>query len=114
MLAQMSQIDLAIGFELSSTMTINDYTFLKVVGRGKFGMVLEVRNNKDGNTYAMKVVKKMKLIQQKCNKISLPPRNVLSNIEHPFICSLQHAFQSETKIYLVLDCLDAGELFYNI
>jgi len=38
-------------------------------------------------------------------------RNILASINHPFIVRLQYAFQTEGKLYLVLDFLRGGDLF---
>jgi ribosomal protein S6 kinase alpha-1/2/3/6 len=38
-------------------------------------------------------------------------RNILANINHPFIVHLNYAFQTEGKLYLILDFLKGGDLF---
>ena len=38
-------------------------------------------------------------------------RNILASINHPFIVRLHYAFQTEGKLYLVLDFLRGGDLF---
>lgn len=38
-------------------------------------------------------------------------RNILSTVSHPFIVKLHYAFQTETKVYLILDFLRGGDLF---
>jgi serine/threonine protein kinase len=39
-------------------MTVNDFTTIKVIGKGSYGKVLLVKKNDDGQIYAMKVLKK--------------------------------------------------------
>ncbi len=41
-------------------------------------------------------------------------RDILTKINHPFIVSLYFAFQSESKVFLVMDFLSGGELFYHL
>lgn len=41
-------------------------------------------------------------------------RNILSQISHPFIVSLHYAFQTEGKLYLILDFLRGGDLFTRL
>ncbi|ETO16610.1 protein kinase 3 [Reticulomyxa filosa] len=46
-----------LGFEMNKKMTVNDFTFLKVV--------MQVKRNDDGKIYAMKVLKKKALVKRK-------------------------------------------------
>jgi serine/threonine protein kinase len=41
-------------------------------------------------------------------------RNVLTMMNHPFIVSLHGAFQTSTKLYLLMDYVSGGELFHHI
>jgi serine/threonine protein kinase len=38
----------------------------------------------------------------------------LQSLTHPFIVSLKYAFQTDVKLYLVLEFLAGGELFYHL
>lgn len=41
-------------------------------------------------------------------------RNILVDVEHPFIVRLHYAFQTEGKLYLILDFLKGGDLFSRL
>ena len=41
-------------------------------------------------------------------------RNILADVEHPFIVKLHYAFQTEGKLYLILDFLRGGDLFTRL
>jgi len=41
-------------------------------------------------------------------------RKVLSWLCHPSILKLHYCFQTETKLYMVLDLITGGDLFYNL
>ena len=41
-------------------------------------------------------------------------RNILAEVEHPFIVRLHYAFQTEGKLYLILDFLRGGDLFTRL
>ena len=41
-------------------------------------------------------------------------RDILAQICHPFIVKLHYAFQTEGKVYLVLDFLRGGDLFTRL
>ena len=41
-------------------------------------------------------------------------RNVLSYMKHPFIVSLNYAFQTSEKLFLILDYCQGGDLGYHL
>lgn len=41
-------------------------------------------------------------------------RNILVDVEHPFVVRLHYAFQTEGKLYLILDFLRGGDLFSRL
>uniref|UniRef100_A0A0N5ALS1 Ribosomal protein S6 kinase n=1 Tax=Syphacia muris TaxID=451379 RepID=A0A0N5ALS1_9BILA len=41
-------------------------------------------------------------------------RNILAQIHHPFVVKLHYAFQTEGKLYLILDFLRGGDLFTRL
>lgn len=41
-------------------------------------------------------------------------REILGLIKSPFIVNLYYAFQTEAKLYFVMDFLNGGELFYHL
>ena len=41
-------------------------------------------------------------------------RDILAQISHPFIVKLHYAYQTEGKVYLVLDFLRGGDLFTRL
>ena len=41
-------------------------------------------------------------------------RNILVDVRHPFIVRLNYAFQTEGKLYLILDFLRGGDLFTRL
>jgi len=62
----------------------------------------------------MKVLKKDFLIKTDNVSYSLTERNILLKIRHPYIVSLYFAFQTKGKIYLVMDYMLGGQLFYHL
>lgn len=91
-----------------------DFTKLKVLGRGTFGKVLLVRNNNTGALYAMKILKKDQIKQQKQEIHTRTERQILEKMEHPFIVKLYYAFQDEVSLFLVTEFVQGGELFYHL
>lgn len=74
--------------------TKKDFEQIKVIGRGGFSRVILVRKKDTGRLYAMKIMKKNKIIREKKLKPILSERKVLEKLNHPFIIKLHWAFQS--------------------
>lgn len=102
------------GFAMDKKMTIEDFVFLKVVGKGSFGKVMQVRYKKDGKIYAMKVLKKKALVKRKQVIHTRTERRVVAAVNNPFIVSLRYAFQTPAKLYMILDFFNGGELFFHL
>lgn len=94
----------------------SQFELLKVLGEGSFGKVFLVRKvvGSDGGTlYAMKVLKKATLKVRDRHRTKME-RNILVDVEHPFIVKLHYAFQTAGKLYLILDFLRGGDLFSRL
>uniref|UniRef100_A0A8C0V958 Ribosomal protein S6 kinase n=1 Tax=Cyanistes caeruleus TaxID=156563 RepID=A0A8C0V958_CYACU len=94
----------------------SQFELLKVLGQGSFGKVFLVRKitPPDSNhLYAMKVLKKatLKVRDRLRTKIE---RDILADVNHPFVVKLHYAFQTEGKLYLILDFLRGGDLFTRL
>jgi serine/threonine protein kinase len=103
-----------LGFAVSKKLTVEDFTFLKVVGKGSFGKVMQVRKKDTGEIFAMKVLKKKALVKRKQVTHTITERKTLACIEHPFIVSLRFSFQTDAKLYMILDFFNGGELFFHL
>jgi len=92
-----------------------DFEKLQLLGKGGYGSVYLVRkisNPNANNLYAMKVLKKAKIVcSDKDTAHIKSERNILGQIRHPFIVRLHYAFQTRGKLYLVLEFIQGGELF---
>ena len=97
-----------------SKLTIDDFDLLKVLGKGSFGKVMLVkRKGDDAQTlYAMKTLRKAALIKRNQLAHTSTERTILQNIHCPFLVHLIFAFQTQDKLYMVLDYMAGGELFF--
>lgn len=93
---------------------LDSFEMLKVIGRGSFGKVMQVRKKGEKTIYAMKILKKKAIIQRNQLEHTKAERKILEATNHPFLMSLRYAFQTETKLYLVLDYISGGELFFHL
>lgn len=96
------------------TVTKDDFELLTVIGKGSFGKVMQVRKKDDGKIYAMKVLRKDTIIARKQVSHTKSEKNILMKIQHPFIVNLNYAFQTKDKLYMILDYINGGELFFHL
>jgi len=101
-------------FSTKTTVTPDDFELLKVIGKGSFGKVMQVKKKDTQKIYAMKVLKKSQLVKRKQVAHTKTERKVLEDIQNPFIVSLKFAFQTDTKLYMILDYFTGGELFFHL
>ncbi|XP_014815770.1 PREDICTED: ribosomal protein S6 kinase alpha-3 isoform X3 [Calidris pugnax] len=94
----------------------SQFELLKVLGQGSFGKVFLVKKISGSDArqlYAMKVLKKATLKVRDRARTKLE-RDILVEVNHPFIVKLHYAFQTEGKLYLILDFLRGGDLFTRL
>ncbi|XP_005010903.1 ribosomal protein S6 kinase alpha-3 isoform X3 [Anser cygnoides] len=94
----------------------SQFELLKVLGQGSFGKVFLVKKISGSDArqlYAMKVLKKATLKVRDRVRTKME-RDILVEVNHPFIVKLHYAFQTEGKLYLILDFLRGGDLFTRL
>lgn len=71
---------------------------VKVIGKGGFSRVVEVRKRDTGAIYAIKIMNKAFLLREDKSSQILSERKILAAAEHPFIVKLHWAFQTVKSI----------------
>ena len=94
--------------------SLDDFELIRVIGKGSFGKVTLVKKKDNDKMFAMKVLSKPNIIKRNQIEHTKTERNVLASINHPFIVRLHYAFQTEQKLYFVLDYAAGGELFFHL
>eukprot|EP00002_Diphylleia_rotans_P035952 TRINITY_DN7883_c0_g1_i1.p1 TRINITY_DN7883_c0_g1~~TRINITY_DN7883_c0_g1_i1.p1 ORF type:complete len:452 (+),score=91.06 TRINITY_DN7883_c0_g1_i1:185-1540(+) len=90
------------------------FDLLGVLGKGGFGKVLQVQKKDTQRIYAMKILRKSELIQKQEVEHVMSEQQVMKQIDHTFIVGLKYSFQTEGKLYMVMDYINGGELFYHL
>ena len=80
-------------------MGLDDFEILKVIGKGSFGKVFQVKKVGEDEIYAMKVLNKSVIKKKNQIEHTKTERNILGKIDHPFIVGMKYAFQT---VFLLL------------
>lgn len=92
----------------------DDFTVLRILGRGGFGMVNGCIKRTSASLYAMKVMNKKMIKKKHAEKLCLAERKILAMISSPFVVCLKYAFQSAEELFLVLDLRTGGDLSFHL
>lgn len=68
-------------------------------------------DGKPPTPYALKMVSKRQLLQQRLAAAVMREKNVMESIVHPFCLHMVSSFQDADYLYFVLDLVLGGELF---
>ena len=94
---------------------MNGFQLLSKLGEGAYSIVLKVKRIKDGNIYALKKVKLLKLSsKEKTN--ALNEVRILASIKSNFVISYKEAFydEDENVLGIVMEYADKGDLYQKI
>uniref|UniRef100_A0A8C6A1A9 non-specific serine/threonine protein kinase n=2 Tax=Marmotini TaxID=337730 RepID=A0A8C6A1A9_MARMA len=94
--------------------TMNDFDYLKLLGKGTFGKVILVREKATGRYYAMKILRKEVIIAKDEVAHTVTESRVLQNTRHPFLTALKYAFQTHDRLCFVMEYANGGELFFHL
>ena len=98
-----------ISLEDNFNNSLDDFYFCKNLGKGKFGIVSLIHNNK--NFYAMKAVKRKDAEKQKILiKYFITERNILLRLDHPFIMKLVKTYKNKDNIFYMTEYINGRVL----
>ncbi|KAK5781462.1 cAMP-dependent protein kinase catalytic subunit TPK2 PWA37_003613 [Arxiozyma heterogenica] len=92
--------------------SLNDFQIMRTLGTGSFGRVHLVRSVHNGRYYAIKVLKKEQVVRMKQIEHTNDERRMLKLVEHPFLIRMWGTFQDSRNLFMVMDYIEGGELFF--
>lgn len=90
---------------------LNDFQILRTLGTGSFGRVHLTRSIHNGRFYAMKTLKKERVVNMKQVEHTNDERRMLKLAQHPFIIRMWGTFQDCNNLFMIMDYIEGGELF---
>jgi len=103
--------------EATTALSLDDFELLRLIGKGGYGKVFQVRCALNGGVYAMKVVDKASVERYRSMDNIATELSVLRRYaehRHPFILGLECAFQSALKLHFVMEYVPGGMLFNHL
>ena len=98
---------------LLTSLKLGDFKLIKELGKGGFGAVMLARDP-NLNFYAMKRIRKDKLLELDAVNGFIIERNILSKQKHPFILSLKHVFETDLRYYLFWEYVPGGDIYSHL
>jgi protein kinase A len=90
---------------------LDELEFHALFGAGTFGKVWIVSKIGVGDySYALKIQSKRELIDHRQASSATREREVMSKLDHPFVCKLVNTFQDDECIYMLQSLVQGGEL----
>lgn len=97
--------------------TLDQFNFLATLGKGNFAKVMLAESKSNQQLYAIKIFKTEFMIENDEVKGTKTEMNVFLKARehnHPFIAPLISTFQTETRLYFVMEYFPGGDLMHHI
>lgn len=102
------------GAAANKGMRLGKYELGRTLGEGNFGKVKFAREVGSGQSFAVKILEKNRIIDLRITDQIKREIGTLKLLKHPNVVRLHEVLASKTKIFMVLEYVSGGELFDRI
>lgn len=100
--------------ECTRASLLGRYEIGRTLGEGNFGKVKYARHIASGGHFAIKILDRSKILSLRIDDQIRREIGTLKLLKHPNVVRLHEVAASKTKIYMVLEFVNGGELFDKI
>ncbi|KAJ6679882.1 NON-SPECIFIC SERINE/THREONINE PROTEIN KINASE [Salix purpurea] len=93
---------------------VGKYELGKTIGEGSFAKVRVAKNVETGDVVAIKILDRDQVLRHKMVEQLKREISTMKLIKHPNVIKIFEVMASKTKIYIVIEFADGGELFDKI
>lgn len=97
-----------------SKYSLGDFRPTKTLGQGQFGVVLQVQHLKTKKVFALKVQYRREIEELGQVERVRQERLSIGRLNHPGIVKFISSFKDEKAVYLLMEAVKGGELFYHL